>query len=110
MARYYLEDRIIYEAYGDELSHHTPEMIYHLAADGIIREVSQAPALGAGEGLLMVAGEFHVDPLEVQVEFIKAANAEKWLEGLLQRHTERVRTIAGTLWVLAEMREVSHEP
>lgn len=106
MARYYLENGIIHDDFGEELFQRTPEVIFHLNADGAMVEVTQAPHLEEGEGLLMYAGDLYIEPLEVQIEFIKAANAEQWLEGLLQRHAERVREFPDSLWVLTEMREV----
>ena len=71
------------------------------------KAVPQPPPLQAGEGLVRYAGEFYVEPLEIQIEFLKADSAQKWLEALLLRHTERVRQIEETLWVLAEMEEVT---
>lgn len=86
-----------------------PELaaIFHLSADGALRQVPACPPLRAGEGRLRYAGEFYVEPLEIQIEFLKADSAQKWLEALLLRHTERVRQIEETLWVLAEMEEVT---
>ena len=55
----------------------------------------------------MYAGEFYLEPLEIQVEFAKAASAEKWLEALILRHAERVRQVAEELSVLAEIKEVN---
>lgn len=82
-------------------------VIYHLTASGALQAVSTAPELQAGEGLLRCAGTFYVDPLEIEIEFLKADSARHWLEALMLRHTERVRQIAPTLWVLAEMEEAS---
>ena len=83
-----------------------PTVIFHLSADGALRAVPQPPPLQEGEGLVMYAGELYVAPLEIQIEFLKAASARRWLEALLLRHTDRVRQIEETLWVLAEMEEV----
>ena len=55
----------------------------------------------------MYAGDFYVDPLEIQIEFFKAGSARKWLEALILRHTDRVRRIEDDLWVLAGVEEVS---
>lgn len=104
MARYYLENRTLHDADDKDLIGPIPDQILHLEADGTVREVSQMPILEAGEGLLMYKGEFYIEPLEVEIEFIKAVNAEKWLEGLLSRHVERVREFAESLWVLTEMK------
>lgn len=109
MARYYLDNQLIHDAFGDELSDRTPDIIYHLSADGTLQNVTKVPDLADGEGLLIYAGDFYIQPLEVKIEFIKAANGEKWLEGLLQRHAERVRAFSNSLWVIAEIKEVSHE-
>ena len=54
----------------------------------------------------MYTGELYVEPLEIQIEFVKAASAEHWLEALILRHTERVRQVAEDLCVLAEIKEV----
>ena len=55
----------------------------------------------------MYTGEFYIEPLEVQIEFLKASDAEKWLEALILRHTERVRQITDDLFVTAEIKEVN---
>lgn len=55
--------------------------------------------------MLAYAGEFYIEPLEVQIEFIKAANAQKWLKALVLRHADRVRQVAEELYVMAEMME-----
>ena len=62
--------------------------------------------LSEGEGVLAYAGEFYVEPLEVQIEFLKAANGRKWLEALVLRHTDRVRQVSEALLVMAEIKEV----
>lgn len=104
MARYYLENQTIHEADDDNFIGLLPDRMFHLNAEGLVREISEVPALGADEGLLMVKGDLKVESLEVQIEFIKASNAEKWLEGLLLRHVERAREFSDSLWVLAEMK------
>ena len=96
----------IQNTYEEETAGFEPTALFHLAADGEIRPVSQPPALAEGEGVLMYTGEFYIEPLEIQVEFVKAASAEKWLEALILRHTERVRQVADSLTVLAEIKEV----
>ena len=49
----------------------------------------------------------YIELLEVQIEFLKASDAEKWLEALILRHTERVRQITDDLFVMAEIKEVN---
>ncbi len=63
--------------------------------------------LKKGEGLIMYAGDFYVEPLEIQLEFLKADSARKWLEALVLRHTDRVRQVNDSLRVLAGIEEVS---
>ena len=106
MARYCLKDRKIHEVYEEASAGFEPAAIFHLAADGALREVSQRPPLQEGEGALLYAGDFYVEPLEIQIEFLKAANVRKWLEGLVLRHVDRVRQIGEDLRVLAEIEEV----
>lgn len=107
MARYCLKDRKIHEVYEEASAGFEPAGIFHLDADGGIEQVTQLPALSDGEGMLMYTGEFYVEPLEIQIEFVKAASVEHWLEALILRHTERVRQVAEDLCVLAEIKEVS---
>ena len=107
MARYCLKDRKIHEIYEEASAGFEPAAIFHLDADGGIEQFTQLPALSDGEGMLMYTGEFYVEPLEIQIEFIKAASVEHWLEALILRHTERVRQVAEDLCVLAEIKEVS---
>lgn len=108
MARYYLDHGIIHDALSREPGF-TPERMFHLAADGMLQEVNQIPQLTPGEGLLLYAGDLYVEPLEIQIEFLKATNAETWLEGILQRHAIRVREFSDRLFVLSEIQEVTHE-
>lgn len=49
----------------------------------------------------MLDGELYVEPLEIQLEFLKAEDSRGWLEALVLRHTERVRRVDDGLWVLA---------
>ena len=95
------------EAFVEDAAGREPAVIFHLTADGALREISEPPALGEGEGVVMYAGDFYVDPLEIQIEFFKAGSARKWLEALILRHTDRVRRIEDDLWVLAGVEEVS---
>lgn len=84
-----------------------PTARFHLAADGALRAVADLPPLKAGEGALQYAGDFYVEPLEIQIEFLKADTAQKWLESLLLRHMDRLRRVEAHLWVLAEIEEVN---
>jgi len=104
MVRYYLEKQTIHEANDHNIMGPVPDQIFHLEGDGLVRQVSEVPILGVNEGLLMVKGELKVEPLEVQIEFIKATNAEKWLEGIILRHVEGARGLTDSLWVLVEMK------
>ena len=106
MDRYCLKDGRIREVYEEACVGFEPEFIFHLDADGGIEQVAQIPNLSNGEGMLMYAGELYVEPLEIQIEFIKAAGAEHWLKALILRHTERVRQIAENLCVMVEIKEV----
>ena len=45
-------------------------------------------------------------PLEIEIEFLKADSARRWLEALVLRHVERVRRVEDDLWVLAGIEEV----
>ena len=51
-------------------------------------------------------GEVYLEPLEIQIEFIKADNDKSWLEALVtMRHAERARQVAKGIWIWAEMEE-----
>ena len=106
MSGYCLKNGRIQDAWGDDAAGQELAAVFHLAADGEMKELNEIPVLSEGEGVLAYAGEFYIEPLEVQVEFLKAANAEKWLEALVLRHTDRVRQVSGDLFVLAEIKEV----
>ena len=106
MDRYCLKNSKIQEVFEEEPAGFEPAAIFHLNADGGIQKVDQIPVLYSGEGLLMYTGEFYVEPLEIQIEFVKAADAGHWLRALVLRHTERVRQVADDLCVLAEIKEV----
>ena len=105
--RYCLRYGRLAEAFEEDFADWEPAAIFHLTAEGALREVSELPPLQEGEGFVMYAGDFYVEPLEIQIEFLKADNARKWLEALLLRHTDRVRGIEDDLWVLAGIEEVS---
>jgi len=106
MAGYCLENGKIQEAWVDDADGRELAAVFHLAANGEMKELHEIPALSEGEGALAYAGEFYIEPLEVQIEFLKAANAEKWLEALVLRHADRVRQVSGNLYVIAEIKEV----
>mgnify|MGYP006935254066 FL=1 len=82
-----------------------PAAIYHLSPDGSWRRMPDIPPLQKGEGLLVYAGDFCIVPVEIQVEFIKAADGKQWLQGLVLRHVERMRQIDPSLYALAEIKE-----
>ena len=105
--RYCLRYGRLAEAFEEDFADWEPAAIFHLTAEGALREASELPPLQEGEGFVMYAGDFYVEPLEIQIEFLKADNARKWLEALLLRHTDRVRGIEDDLWVLAGIEEVS---
>lgn len=104
MAAYYLENGKIQAAYAGYASREDVE-IYHLSANGEITTKEIVPNLKPGEGLLMCTEGFYVEPLEIQVDFLKAADAERWIKYMALRHIERARYIDDRLWVLAEIME-----
>ena len=99
-----LKNGRIQEAWGEDAAGRELAAVFHLTADGEMKELHEFPALSEGEGALAYAGEFYIEPLEVQIEFLKAANAEKWLEALLLRHVDRVRQVSEELFVIAEIK------
>lgn len=105
--RYCLKYGRLQKGLEEDTAGHEPAAIFLLAANGTLREVSEVPPLKEGEGFMMYAGDFYVEPLEIQIEFLKADNAQKWLEALTLRHTDRVRQIEENLWVLAGIEEVN---
>ena len=105
--RYCFQSGRLQPGHEEDTAGRVPAAIFHLSADGALRTVAQAPPLQAGEGYVMYAGDFYVEPLEIQIEFLKAAGARKWLEALILRHTDRVRQVEEDLWVLAEIEEVN---
>ena len=104
MAGYCLKNGRIQEAWGEDAAGRELAAVFHLTADGEMKELHEFPALSEGEGALAYAGEFYIEPLEVQIEFLKAANAEKWLEALLLRHVDRVRQVSEELFFIAEIK------
>ena len=105
--RYCLRHGRLAEAFEEDFADWAPAAVFHLTADGVLREASELPPLQEGEGFVMYAGDFYVEPLEIQIEFLKADNARKWLEALLLRHTDRVRGVGDDLWVVTGIEEVS---
>lgn len=106
MAGYCLKDGILQELFEEDTAGFEPAAIFRLTEGGDMTELEAVPVLEAGEGLLMYTGDFYIEPLEVQIEFLKAADAETWLEALVLRHLDRVRQIPDGLWVMAEIKEV----
>ena len=105
--RYCLKCGKLQQAFEEDAAGWQPAAIFHLSADGALQEVSQMPPLEEGEGFVMYAGDFYVEPLEIQLEFLKADSARKWLEALVLRHTDRVRQVNDSLRGLAGIEEVS---
>ena len=106
MAGYCLKNGTIQETRREDPVRRALTAIFHLSGDGNMEELQKMPVLSVGEGALAYAGEFYIEPLEVQIEFLKAANAEKWLEALILRHADRVRQVSEDLFVMAEIKEV----
>ena len=104
MAGYCLKDGKVREAWEEDAAGRELAAVFHLTAQGEMRQLEQWPALAEGEGALAYAGEFYVEPLEVQIEFLKAANREEWLEALVLRHVDRVRQVSEELFVIAEIK------
>ena len=105
--QYCLQYGRLEEAFEEDFADWEPAAIFHLTAEGALREASELPPLQEGEGFVMYAGDFYVEPLEIQIEFLKADNARKWLEALLLRHADRVRGVGDDLWVVTGIEEVS---
>ena len=71
----------------------------------IAAETQELPVLAQGEGLFMHNEGFYVEPLEIQVDFLKSSDAKVWMEKMAIRHIDRVRYVDEALWALAEIRE-----
>jgi len=56
-----------------------------------------------GGGYVAYSSGINVSPIEVQTEFLKADNAEKWLKGLVIRHVMHTGDIDTNEWIYAEM-------
>ncbi len=105
--RYCLKYGRLQKVSEEDADRRRPKAIFHFTADGELREVSELPPLKEGEGSVMYTGDFYVEPLEILIEYLKADSAQKWLEALILRHTDRVRQIGENLWVQTEMEEVN---
>ena len=101
MTGYCLKNGTIQTLQGEDAVSRELTVVFHLTME----ELREIPVLSEGEGVLAYAGEFYIEPLEVQIEFLKAVNAEKWLEALILRHTDRVRQISDDLFVMAARKE-----
>lgn len=106
MSLFSLKNGRICSANFEEASGILPEALYWFNAAGEMKLVQEIPDLQSGEGFLLYTGDFYVEPLEIQIEFVKTLDAERWLEGLVLRHVERVRSIEDELYVLAAVKEV----
>ena len=104
MSRCCLMDGILLREPEDVLEFER-EIIYHLTAGGVLTRVSEPPERTDGEGCLALRGQRCVEPLEVAVEFLKAVDAESWLEALVLRHVERVRSVDPSVCALSEIKE-----
>lgn len=105
MAAYCLKNGKIQQAPADAAGRELTA-IFHLSRDGSMTEPRALPVPAAGEGMLAYEGAFYIEPLEVQIEFLKAADSKQWLEALLLRHAHRVRQVSEELSVIAEIKEV----
>lgn len=104
MAAYCLENGKIWEAYEEDVSRDDVK-IYHISTEGKMAETQELPVLAQGEGLFMHNEGFYVEPLEIQVDFLKSSDAKVWMEKMAIRHIDRVRYVDEALWALAEIRE-----
>ena len=105
MTGYCLKNGTIQRLQDEDAVSRELTVVFHLTRDGKMEELREIPVLAEGEGVLAYAGEFYIEPLEVQIEFLKAVNAEKWLEALILRHADRVRQISDVLFVMAARKE-----
>ena len=106
MSVYCLKNRKIQKVWENVVVDREMAVVIHLTVDGDMTELHEIPVLSEGEGVLAYAGEFYIEPLEIQIEFLKAVNAKKWLEALLLRHADRVRQVSEELFAMAEIKEV----
>ena len=105
MTGYCLKNGTIQRLQDEDAVSRELTVVFHLTRDGKMEELREIPVLSEGEGVLAYAGVFYIEPLEVQIEFLKAVNAEKWLEALILRHADRVRQISDDLFVMAARKE-----
>ncbi len=54
-------------------------------------------------GSFFVAGELCVDPFEMEVDLLKAKNAEEWILSVMVRHLNRVQSPDEALTVIARI-------
>lgn len=106
MSVYCLKNRKIQKVWENDVVDREMAVVIHLTVDGDMTELHEIPVLSEGEGVLAYAGEFYIEPLEIQIEFLKAVNAKKWLEALVLRHADRVRQVSEELFAMAEIKEV----
>lgn len=106
MAVYCLDGGTIQEVTWEDVSGWQPEAVFHLDAEGTMHKVHEIPVLSPGEGVLAYSGEFYIEALEIQIEFLKAANAKCWLEALVLRHADRVKNISENVSVVAGIQGV----
>ena len=106
MSVYCLKNRKIQKVWENDIVDREMAVVIHLTVDGDMTELHEIPVLSEGEGVLAYAGEFYIEPLEIQIEFLKAVNAKKWLEALVLRHADRVRQVSEELFAMAEIKEV----
>ena len=104
MAAYCLENGKIWETFEEDVSRDDVR-IYHVSAEGKMEETETLPELTQGEGLFMHTEGFYVEPLEIQVDFLKSSDSRVWLEKMMIRHIDRVRYVDEALWAFAEIRE-----
>lgn len=106
MSVYCLKNGKIQKVWENDVVDREMAVVIHLTVDGDMTELHEIPVLSEGEGVLAYAGEFYIEPLEIQIEFLKAVNAKKWLEALVLRHADRVRQVSEELFAMAEIKEV----
>lgn len=100
--KYCLRNGRLMEDFEDNITYGEPMKIFYLSAEGEIRQESNIPDLENNEGIVVISGDFYVEPLEIQIDFLKSSDVYVWLEMLLIRHIDRVRFIDYDLFVLVE--------
>ena len=104
MAGHCLKNGRNQEAWGEDAASRELAAGFHRTGAGEIKERHGFPALAGGDGGTAQWGGVLLGPQERRIEFLKAANAEKWLEALLLRHVDRVRQVSEELFVIAEIK------